>query len=372
MRDDTDDIREGLLASVEGLCDAYCPGWIRKGNQGYLAPKSKGDLGSWAIELVGPKRGNWYRHSESIGGGPLQLIAYVLTGSDHITKGTFDEARSFLGMQGRRERSPEEEAQREVWRKKQAERQAEAQRLQEEKERKRLRSAGGVWRDSTAMAGTMGEGYMRLRGVPQPPGGWWPQLRFHPALEWEMGAVFDAEGRWQAPGPTFPAVVGLVQNLAGDPVGITRIFLDPHLSPANKGKAQVDKPKLAMGPTGDGCVRLGGEAPTVGIIEGIESAGGQMAIEGYRFPIWAALGTSGISSFTPPIEVERLLIFPDGDTHRVNRRDGRIMAPPGPEAARKLKERMDAAGVPARMMPRSMKRRSDGLDNWRRINGKDE
>ncbi|MBJ3775858.1 hypothetical protein [Acuticoccus mangrovi] len=85
---DTADLIAELAIRLEALLDTLTPGWVRRGRRGYLAPQPSGDLGSWQIEVSGSDRGKWVRYSQAsdrpgrscMGGGPLGLVAYALSG----------------------------------------------------------------------------------------------------------------------------------------------------------------------------------------------------------------------------------------------------------------------------------------------------
>jgi hypothetical protein len=109
-------------------------------------------------------------------------------------------------------------------------------------------------------------------------------------------------------------------------------------------KADVPNAKLGLGPASGGAVRLGGIGPKIGIAEGIESALAAWVLLGFRYPVWAGLSTSGVGSFEPPMEVEQIVVVPDSDRGLMDRQ-GRISDPPGIAAAKKLKVRMDKAGI---------------------------
>ena len=95
---DTDMIREGLGARLEQVLDCYAPGWVGQRGIAYPAPKNKADLGSWQVQLRSPRRGNWFRFSQGLGGGPIQLLSYAITGAVDSYREAFAEARRFLGI----------------------------------------------------------------------------------------------------------------------------------------------------------------------------------------------------------------------------------------------------------------------------------
>lgn len=335
-----EDIRRMLDDRIEQVLDALNPGWARKGDTAYLTPKGPKDLGSFTVSLGGRSkmpRGCWHRFSQSIGGGSVELVSYIETGRKDAYRESFAWAKEFLGIEDRRQETPEEIAERE--------RRKAAQREQQEREaakrkaeaaaqaEQRKQSAAEVWKATKPLKGTLGEAYLVERGLP--PIDEWPwnpdeTLRFHPAL--------DFEPNWKA--GLFPAIVGKVADSFGVGAAVWQIYLDkdrPHkadLSPS---------PKIGRGPAAGGAIRLGGIGSHIGVAEGIESALAYWVLEGYRRPVWACLSTSGMTSFEPPMVVERITICPDSDRGMIT--NGRICDPPGITAARGLQRRMREAGV---------------------------
>ncbi len=101
----------------------------------------------------------------------------------------------------------------------------------------RTEAALAIWRASQDIAGSLGETYLRSRGLALSP---LSSLRFHPGLKHASGGVW-------------PAMVALVAHgETGEAVAVHRTFLarDGH------GKAPVDPPKMMLGPCRGGVVRL--------------------------------------------------------------------------------------------------------------------
>ena len=61
-----------------------------------------------------------------------------------------------------------------------------------------------------------------------------------------------------------------------------------YLLPGGTGKAQVSKPKMALGPLGSGAVRLAKAGPVLGLGEGIETALSAMQLFGVRMRLLPA------------------------------------------------------------------------------------
>ena len=134
--------------------------------------------------------------------------------------------------------------------------------------------------------------YLESRGLVMPPG-----LLFHPAVDYFV----DGE-RIQR----YPAMLA--------PVTRDGRFLTFHCTYLQDGhKAPVDpNRKLLPGPSLKGAaVELWPAGEVLGIAEGIETAISASML--FKVPVWAALNTSLLKSFTPPDQVKRLVIFGDND-----------------------------------------------------------
>lgn len=99
-----EDVVEGLKSRIADLAFEF----LGKPNEA-LSSRSQlrfGSKGSLAVEIHGPKIGEWYDHEENVGGGPLELIAY----QERIPSlEAIDWARRWLGFrraQPRRELPP--------------------------------------------------------------------------------------------------------------------------------------------------------------------------------------------------------------------------------------------------------------------------
>ncbi|CDK99810.1 Virulence-associated protein E, putative [Magnetospirillum gryphiswaldense MSR-1 v2] len=167
---------------------------------------------------------------------------------------------------------------------------------------------------SISLAGTIGETYLKGRGIGNPRS---PDLLYHDDLP-------DFEGR-----RGWPGLVGIVRDGAGNPVGgIHRTFL------LDDGSDKAPPGKKMLGAIDSGSVRL---APVpadgdLGIAEGIETALSAWAIFG--IPTWAALSAGGMRQWQWPEGTRRVSIFADaGDV--------------GMQAAATLADRLNTAGIPS-------------------------
>ena len=138
------------------------------------------------------------------------------------------------------------------------------------------RILGGV----QPLAGTIGETYLRHRGVGDPGS---PDLLFHDDL-----ADFDSRRGW-------PGLVGIVRDGVGNPTGgIHRTFL------LEDGSGKAPPGKKMLGPVAGGSVRLSAIPADghLGIGEGIETALSAWAIFG--IPTWAALSAGNLRDWQWP------------------------------------------------------------------------
>jgi len=196
-----------------------------------------------------------------------------------------------------------------------------------------------VWEETLALDDPMAEParlYLMRRGLRTKE---YPSsLRFHPGLGYyhvntdydlDTGEITDevvSLGEW-------PAIIGLVQNLQGDPVTLHRIYLTP------KGfKAPVPEVKKMMSFPSDrqilgAAIRLGpGNGPVLGTTEGIET--GLAVQEATGMPVWASINTSLMEKLETPSGVKHIVAWADYD-----RSEG------GLKAAQSLREKVLAKGI---------------------------
>jgi len=190
-------------------------------------------------------------------------------------------------------------------------------------------AAQSIWEASQSVAGTLAETYLRSRGIvlDQYP----DVLRFHSSLPYPSKSK------------PYPALVCRVDDVMGGLTAIWRIFLRD-----DGRKADVENPKLGLGPASGGAVRIGGIASHMAIAEGVESALGAWLLLGQKVPTWAALSTSGLVGFEVPLGVSRVTVMPDGD--RPLRKKGHEYEPAipaGRKAAQSLFSRLTKEGVRA-------------------------
>jgi len=190
-----------------------------------------------------------------------------------------------------------------------------------------------VWKESSTIGGTIGEKYLRDRGITADlPSA--SNVRYHPALSY-----WDEDTEQEA--GVFPAIVSIVRSAeAGHPLTIHRTYLDP-----KGGKANVSAPKKLMAVAIDGSIsRLGAairlfdlDGPYLAITEGMETA---MAIRSANptIPVWAAYSAGVMTNFQPPKSVKGIYIFGDLDSSGT-----------GQIASAKLALQMEKLGIKTRI-----------------------
>jgi hypothetical protein len=362
LRDDGDEINERLTEQLEAVLDKFWSGWRKRGNSAYPEPNSKTDLGSFVVYLapVGRyKRGEWFHSSQSRGGGPLNLFAYGQSvGTDHrVTAETFRGAREFLGLADAIPETEEQRAQRIRRQEKAAEKRKQDERLAQERAIERMQTASELWNEGVAIKGTHSESYLLERIGVEPKGGWPDVLRHHPGLVYSPPEGGPDKGR------VFPVLLCKVTNSQDEIIAVWRIYLHP----TKPEKAPVAVAKLGLGPAGGGAVRIGGTGPVIGVAEGLETAIGAWLYVDQRYPVWAALSTSGMKGLEIPFEVdERVYIFPDGDKamRRVGPKDHKefVVAEP---AGRKAADALFRAIPDLAIKQPEPKRGQDYLNLWR-------
>lgn len=152
--------------------------------------------------------------------------------------------------------------------------------------------------DSTPLAGTPGDVYMRARGITiDMPG----DVRFGMVPSWRNKET----GEW---GRKRPAVICGARDGTGAIVGIQRIFFkndDPTL-----GKKDC---KLSLGTIRGSALWLGPAGPTIILAEGPED-GLSIMQEGPHLPVWVPFGTSMMPSVDYPASVRRVIIAGQNNT----------------------------------------------------------
>ena len=156
----------------------------------------------------------------------------------------------------------------------------------------RTKAALSIWRRTSPAGGTPVETYLRSRALRLPLPS---TIRFHHGLKHPEGNVW-------------PAMVSLVTRSNDDtPTGIHRTFL----ARDGRSKAEVQTPKMMLGPCRGAAVRLAIATNVVMVGEGIETCLAAMQATG--LPAWAALSTSGLRSLVLPDNLRQVIVLADGD-----------------------------------------------------------
>lgn len=338
-RTDSADIKRELTDRLESLLDSYYPGWVygQAKRSAFLAPRGKGDLGSFEVYLSGAQRGEWFRRSQGIGGDPINLLAYAITGDHKAYRDAFREAAVFLGLAEGTPRQRPAEAKQEA--------------PPDESREARRADAFRLWKAARPLIGSPAEQYLRGRGIRFALDEYM-RLRYHPA------ARYDHPDSYRE-GLRFGALLAAVQGPDMRFRGVWRIFLQ------DGNKAPVKAPKLGMGPCRGGAVWLGEPGPHVNVCEGLETGFGVRGLSCAVPPVACTLSTSGMRGWEPPPFVKSVHVYPDGDRMRLRatEKGERELPSPGLSAAEALRERLTAAGIACTVQPTPPSDK-DYLDIW--------
>ena len=205
-------------------------------------------------------------------------------------------------------------------------------------------AARRLWRRCRAIDGTHAEAYLRARGIERCR---FAALRFHPGLFYrDDGGVCR-----------LPALVAAVTGTAGDHPGHGAVcgVLRTWLHPARPGKANVSRPRKALGRVHGRAVRFGELAGSTLLVgEGIETVLSIVTALPDTVAA-AALSAGSLSAFVPPAGVTWLVIARDNDSEgeraaeRLARRcarasvDALVVAPQGDD----FNDDLVALGAPA-------------------------
>lgn len=273
---------EAIVQRLRETAHAWVPGMFpngrRQGDEWRLAniqgapPRQSG---SCVIMLRGEHAGDWHDFDGGDGGGPLSTLAH---GTGLADRALFAHAAGMTGWTGegpaRQEPAPAPKPERDA-----------------------SRDIAFILEHAQPIQGTPAERYLVGRGLVVPDGA---DLLFHPDL-----ANFETRAG-------YPALVGLVRNLAGEVVAVHRTYLQEDGGTVRK--ADIPKPRMVLGRSGGGTVRLApiGQQGALGLCEGIETGlAAMLACPG--LPVWAALSTTGLEQALLPPEARRVVILADHD-----------------------------------------------------------
>lgn len=179
----------------------------------------------------------------------------------------------------------------------------------------RVATALSLWSGGRALAGTLAERHLRLRGVRRATG---PALRWHPAVP---AAVYANAGT------TRPALLAAITDAAAALTAVEIVYLDPGGRRALRPR--TSRKMVGVVPPG-AAVRLDPAAAEMLVAEGLATT--LSATERFALPGWALLTAGNLAAWTPPPGVRRVLVA--GDRGR-----------PGEAACARLADRLAAAGI---------------------------
>lgn len=316
-----------LAFRADAVCAALLPLGRAQGGLWIEAKRSAGGLGdSLQVHLAGDKRGRWSHYASGAHGDLIDLAQYV-RGLD--TGEAITWARGVLGLVARDRRLPGERAARRPERLSLLSPDSDSERL------RRRERAQAIWQATAPLEGTLGARYLRARGIdPDALGldGAWPEaLRFHSSL-WHPLERIEA-----------PAIVARVDAADGGFAGVWRIYL----ARDGKAKAPVEAPRLGLGPTWGGAVRLIGparEPPGLVVGEGVETSL-SLAARQPGWALWSLMSANNLAGFAAPAGFADLIVAADHDPAH-SRADGSVSRP-GQDAARACVKRHRARGLRA-------------------------
>ncbi|WP_051677262.1 toprim domain-containing protein [Bradyrhizobium sp. URHD0069] len=273
---------------------------------------------------VNPVKGNW--HCRGHGGGKSPITMTM-----HIGNLSWKEASEVLAGEPppngpSKPLSDAEKAERNRRRLANEDAQRKRKEQEEQYQDDTREAAHRIWGASISIFGTIAEKYLTSRGVMPDISG---PLRFHPTLPYPKKSGLH------------PALICRVDDMGGEACAVWRIYLR-----ADGRKMDVEAPKLGLGPAGGGAVRIGGNGPKIGLAEGVESALGAWNLIGRKYPVWAALSTSGLIGIELPLGVEHVVLFPDGDAP-IRKQGNEFVptVPAGRKAAETLRARLLSEGL---------------------------
>ena len=290
-------VAAALAERAEEVCRRYLPRGRKQGRY-WVAGDIRGARGrSLFVRLAPPGVPGKWTDAASMEHGDLLDLVRIASGAGSL-RGALAEARAFLSLPPM-PASPDPDSY------------------------DRIEAARRLWQRCRAIDGTHAEAYLRARAIDRCR---FPALRFHPAL------LHRDEGGVRR----LPALVAAVTADAGEHpghgtlTGVHRTWLDP----SRPAKANLARPRKALGRVHGLAVRFGDPAPdTLLVGEGIETVLSVVSALPDTVAA-AALSAGSLGAFAPPPGLSRLVIARDDD-------------PEGERAAERLARRCARAGVAA-------------------------
>ena len=157
---------------------------------------------------------------------------------------------------------------------------------------RRSLQAKALWSEAIPIMGTLGEKYLRNRGITSELP---DTIRF-------------LRNCWHPSGKRIPALIALVEGVEEFAIHRTYLQLD------GSAKTQVSPSKAMLGKVSGGAVRLTSRGNSLVVTEGIETALSlSSGLLDFPTTIWASLSTSGLQGLKLPETASNLIIASDGD-----------------------------------------------------------
>jgi DNA primase len=165
--------------------------------------------------------------------------------------------------------------------------------VQQQHDTSKLKRATKLWQQGVPIAGTLAERYLVGRGLAGP----WPEsLRF-------VSQVWHHQERRH-----FPCMVALITDGKNLLISVHQTFL----SVDGNGKAPVRNPRLFLGSTGSGAIRLAPPALTLALVEGIED-GLTLRMACPDLAVWSGISANNLAKVSLPFEVRTVVLCGDND-----------------------------------------------------------
>lgn len=139
-----------------------------------------------------------------------------------------------------------------------------------------------------------------------------------PAIKRHKRMTYYDDGK---PIATYPAMVSLFVGPDGKPVTYHVVYL------GEACKADVKSPKKILPPIdrmAGGAIRIGGEAESIGVCEGVETA--LRLVEFSGMPVWPCTSAKLLEAFQPPEAVKSITVYADNDSNYTGQRAAYILA----------------------------------------------
>jgi hypothetical protein len=292
-----------LARDAEAVCRHYLSNGRRSGRYWVAGDVMNTPGRSLYVRLIGPDHGpgaagKWTDAAATDEHGDLLDLIRLNRGLPGLRE-AMDEARRFLAL-------PRPERSRKV----------------PPAHRNSPQAARRLFRVARPIAGTQAEAYLRVRGITGRID--WVALRFHPRVWYRESD--------NGPLEAWPALLAAVTDRGGRITGIQRTWLDR----TRPSKAPIADPRRALGHLLGNGVRFGAGLDTVVAGEGIET---MLALKSVlpKLEMVAALSANHLAALDlgPGQALRRLYFARDNDAA-------------GRQAARRLRERADAAGIEVR------------------------